>query len=99
MAKSENMNTEKEGRPANTIEAISAKMKAVSIILFSPNFSTIKPAGIDITPYAIKNAKGKNPAMVSLKLKLDETLGFSAPKMFVKNEITKKVIKTNTTNP
>ena len=43
--------------------------------------------------------KGKKPAMVSLKLKFKDTLGLSAPKIFVKKDITKNVIKINATIP
>ena len=94
---SENMNTPNEGNPANRMEAARASKKANSISTFSPYLSTIKPAGIDITPQAIKKAKGKNPAIVSLKLKLDETLGFKAPSMLVKNDITKNITNISTT--
>ena len=74
-----------------------ANKKAKSINLFSPYFSNIKPEGIDIKPYAIKNEKGKKPAIVSLSSKLFDTLGFSAPNMLVKKEMTKKVIRIRTT--
>jgi hypothetical protein len=50
-----------------------------------------------MTPYAIKKENGKNPAMVSLRSKLCETLGFKAPRIFVKKEITKNVINIKTT--
>jgi hypothetical protein len=55
------------------------------------------PAGIDITPYAIKNAKGNRAAKVKLKLKLCITSGLSEPNIFVMKEITKKIKKINAT--
>jgi len=45
----------------------------------------------------MKKEKGKNPAIVSLNPKLKDTLGFKAPRIFVKNDITKKVKRISNT--
>ena len=66
-------------------------------IFLCPYFSNRTPAGIDINPYAMKNEKGRNPAMVSVNSKLTEALGFKAPNTLVKKEIIKKVRNTNNT--
>jgi hypothetical protein len=59
--------------------------------------STRIPAGIDITPYAMKNANGRKAENVKLNLKLLIMSGLRAPKMFVIKEMTKKVKKINPT--
>lgn len=63
------------------------------ITFFSPIYSTKKPEGIDITPYAKKNAKGRKAAIDKLKLNALIMSGTSGPMIFVKNEITKKTNK------
>src|SRR5882672_10422215 len=54
--------TEYEGKSAKLSEPIEAARKAVIITGFSEYFSTQKPAGIDMTPYAIKKKKPRNAA-------------------------------------
>jgi len=39
----------------------------------------------------MKKENGRKPAMVSLSKKLSDTLWLSAPRMFVRNEMTKNV--------
>jgi hypothetical protein len=97
IVKRENKKMPNVGLEAKNKDATIASIKPNTIIFFSPNFSSIKPAGIDITPYAIKKENGKNPAIVALRSKLDETLGFKAPRILVKNEITKKVKRISNT--
>ena len=67
--------------------------KAATMTGFSWNFSMSKPAGIDITPYAIKNANGSTATSVRLSLKSSIISGTRGPMIFVRNEITKKVRK------
>ena len=71
--------------------------KGITIICFSPKRSTSIPDGMDITPYAIKKAKGRNPAMVLVRLKLIFTSGSKGFSMLVKKEITAKIIKIKNT--
>jgi hypothetical protein len=78
-------------------EAASAMAKETTRTVFSLNFSISTPAGIDITPYAIKKEKGRNPARPKLSLKSSKMFGTSGPRMFVNNEITKKIRKTSPT--
>jgi len=54
-------------------------------------FSIIIPEGIDMTPYAMKKAKGKKATKVKLKLKPLIKSGIKGPIIFVKKEITKNV--------
>ena len=56
-------------------------------------YSTKNPEGIDITPYAKKNEKGKKAAIDKLKLNALIMSGTRGPMIFVKNEITKKTNK------
>ena len=56
-------------------------------------YSTKNPEGIDITPYAKKNEKGRKAAMDKLKLNVLIMSGTSGPMIFVKNEITKNTNK------
>lgn len=51
------------------------------------------PAGIDMTPYAIKNANGRTATSVKLNSKSSIISGTRGPMIFVRNEITKKVRK------
>jgi hypothetical protein len=53
----------------------------------------IIPAGIDIRPYAIKNENGSIPVIVPVSEKLSLTFGFIEPRIFVRNEIAKKIRK------
>src|ERR1700734_3610567 len=67
---------------------------------FSPQRSTAKPAGIDITPYAMKNAKGRIAAIVSDTWKSAMMSGTNGPRIFVRKEITKNTKNTTATrNP
>ena len=47
--------------------------------------------GMDITPYAIKKAKGNTPANRSLSLKSFINSGDNGPMILVRKEITKNV--------
>ena len=76
---------------------INAIPKAKSITNFPPNFSVITPAGMDIKPYGMKNAKGRKETNVKLKLNELIISGMSGPMIFVKKEMTKKVNKTRPT--
>jgi hypothetical protein len=78
---------EKVSAPADDIK------KAKIITFFSPIYSTKKPEGIDITPYAKKNEKGRNAAIDKLKLNALIMSGTRGPMIFVKNEITKNTNK------
>jgi hypothetical protein len=60
---------------------------------FSEYFSINIPEGIDMTPYATKKEKGKNPARPMLRSKLSIMSGISGPSMFVRKEMTKKMRK------
>jgi len=53
----------------------------------------IIPAGIDISPYAIKNENGSIPVIVPVREKLSLTFGFIEPKIFVRKEMAKKIRK------
>jgi hypothetical protein len=46
---------------------------------------------MDITPYATKKEKGKNPARPRLRSKLLMISGINGPIMFVRNDMTKKI--------
>ena len=54
-------------------------------------FSDKNPAGIDITPQAIKKANGNKPVSVRLKSKLSLTSTIIELRIFVINEITKNM--------
>src|ERR1700722_20125237 len=64
---------------------------------FSPQGSTAKPAGIDITPNAMKNANGRTAAIVSDTWKSAMMSGTNGPRMFVRKEITKNTKNTTAT--
>ena len=64
---------------------------------FSPKRSRRKPAGIDITPYAMKKENGKNAAAAKRTWKLLMMSGTMGPRMLVSSDITKKTRKTNPT--
>src|SRR5206468_9889156 len=64
---------------------------------FSEYFSTQNPAGIDISPYAMKKEKGRRAAAVRLTWKLLMMSGTIGPKILVKSDITKNVKKTRPT--
>jgi hypothetical protein len=59
---------------------------------FSWYVSSSIPAGIDMTPYAIKKEKGRRETKVRFRSKLWIKSGIIGPMMFEMNEITKKVI-------
>src|SRR3984885_4554764 len=64
---------------------------------FSPQRSTANPAGIDITPYAMKNANGRIAAIVSDTWKSAMMSGTNGPRIFVRKEITKNTKNTTAT--
>src|SRR3984885_10590169 len=64
---------------------------------FSPQRSTANPAGIDITPYAMKNANGRIAAIVSDTWKSAMMSGTNGPRIFVRKEITKNTKNTSAT--
>src|SRR6266852_3651153 len=64
---------------------------------FSPQRCTAKPAGIDITPYAMKNANGRIAAIVSDTWKSAMMSGTNGPRIFVRKEITKNTKNTTAT--
>ncbi|GAA6203673.1 hypothetical protein NBRC116600_04700 [Thalassotalea sp. SU-HH00458] len=97
MENKDNIATRNDGLIAKTNAPIADNKKAEIITGFSEYFSTKIPDGIDITPYATKNAKGKKPANPTLSSKLCIMSGIKGPKIFVKNEITKKTTKTKAT--
>jgi hypothetical protein len=74
-------------------EPTKATTKAATMTGFSWNFSISSPAGMDMTPYAMKNANGSTATRVRLKSKSSIISGTRGPMMFVRNEITKKVRK------
>ena len=92
MTKYETIATRYWGKRAKLSDPSKAAKKAKIMTGFSENLSTRKPAGMDITPYAIKNAKAKNPAAVRLSWKLLMMSGTIGPRMLVSREITKKMI-------
>src|ERR1700691_870845 len=64
---------------------------------FSPQRCTAKPAGIDITPYAMKNANGRIAAIVSDTWKPAMMSGTNGPRILVRKEITKNTKNTTVT--
>ena len=64
---------------------------------FSPQSCTAKPAGIENTPYAMKNANGRTLAMVSDTWKPVMMSGTRGPRIFVRKEITKNTKNTTPT--
>src|SRR4029077_7202307 len=64
---------------------------------FSPHRCTAKPAGIDITPYAMKNANGRIAAIVGDTGKPAMMSGTNGPRIFVRKEITKNTKNTTAT--
>jgi len=73
-----------------------SKKEKLSKALF-PNRSDKKPAGIDMTPYAMKNEKGKRPVIARLKSKLSLTSTRIELRMLVTKDMTKKISMTNNT--
>ena len=61
--------TKYEGNNPNRIAPPKATRNARIITFFSPRISISIPEGIDITPYAIKKAKGKRATNVRLRSK------------------------------
>jgi hypothetical protein len=93
MRKREHRKTENPGKSENNNAPASARNQAKTRLGFSPYFCTIIPEGIDIKAYAIKKEKGSNPVIVPVKEKLSLTFGFIEPRIFVRNEIAKKIRK------
>jgi len=87
--KSEIIYTGYVGKVPKSNEPKKARKKEQIKTLFSPYFSSNIPAGIDIGPYAIKNAKGINPTRASLKSNVLFISGLSGLRILVKNEIIK----------
>src|SRR5690242_21237524 len=92
--KSEVTATKYVGWSAKLSEAKVATDKAPSIVGFSLKRSTKNPAGMEITPYAMKKEKGSKAAADKLTPKLLMMSGTSGPRMFVDRDITKKIAKT-----
>src|ERR1700678_1689178 len=63
----------------------------------SPQRCTAKPAGIDITPYAMKNANGRIATIVSDTWNPVMMSGTNGPRIFVRKEITKNTKNTTAT--
>jgi hypothetical protein len=91
--KRENKATSKPGNKAKRRAARKASKKPPIVTVFSEYFSIRIPEGIDITPYATKNEKGRNPARPMLRSKLSIMSGMSGPRILVRNEMTKKIKK------
>jgi len=89
--------TVKVGNRAKNIAPINALENARINTGLSEYLSTRIPAGMDITPYATKKAKGRKPARPKLNLKLVIISGIMGPRIFVRNEITKKIIRISAT--
>jgi hypothetical protein len=85
--------TPKVGNTANSIAPPKANKKALISKDFSGNFSTNIPEGMDMTPYATKKAKGRNPANPILRLKLSMISGIIGPRILVRKEMTKNIRK------
>jgi len=90
-------NIVKDGAKANAKAPDDARINATNMTFFSLYFSTNIPAGIDMIPYAEKKAKVINPKEENSRLKLSFIPGFSAPKILVRNEITKNTSSTKPT--
>jgi hypothetical protein len=88
---------EKLARVAKRNEPASASSHAPTSTGFAPNLSRSIPAGIDITPYAMKNENGRKLASARLNAKPLMMSGTSGPRMLVMNEITKKMRNTSNT--
>lgn len=97
IANNDSKATSNFGNNAKSRAAKNASEKPTSVTIFSEYFSIRIPEGMDITPYATKNEKGKNPARPMLKSKLSIMSGISGPRMFDKKEITKKIRKISAT--
>ncbi|GAA6205107.1 hypothetical protein NBRC116600_19050 [Thalassotalea sp. SU-HH00458] len=84
----------KLGVKANKKEPNADIIKADNITGFSPYLSTSIPEGIDMTPYAAKNEKGRKPATAKLRSKSFTNEGNKGPKILVIKEMAKKMTKT-----
>jgi hypothetical protein len=89
--------TENRGNKANSSAPAKARKKAAIITNFSEYFSIRIPAGTDIIPYAMKNENGKKPAIPIPKPKLFMISGIIGPRIFVRNDMTKKISKISST--
>jgi hypothetical protein len=94
MTNNETTATLYSGKNAKLMEPTAADTKADIITGFSLKRSTRNPAGIDMTPYAMKKEKTRNPAAVRLTWKLLIISGTIGPRMFVSRDMTKNVSKT-----
>ena len=92
---SEMIATRYAGNSAKLSEPAAPATNATAITGFSVKRSTKKPAGIDITPYAIKKAKIRKPAAVRLTWKLPIISGTMAFRILVISEMTKNVRNTS----
>jgi hypothetical protein len=81
------------GTSENKSAPESASIHAKTRLFFSSYFCTIIPDGIDINAYAMKNEKGRSPVIVPFSVKLSLTFGLIEPRIFVRNEIAKKIKK------
>jgi hypothetical protein len=85
------LKTRYPGKITNSKDARIITRKETDNSIFSLYFSDKKPAGIDITPYAIKKENGNNPVNVRLRSKLSLTSTIIELRIFVINDITKNI--------
>src|ERR1700733_615805 len=97
IAKSEVTAIEYVGNAAKLAAPKVAATKEATMGFFSPQRCTAKPAGIDITPYAMKNANGRMAAIVSDTWKSAIMSGTKGPRIFVRKEMTKNTKNTTAT--
>src|SRR5580704_68981 len=97
ITKSEVTAIEYVGKAAKLAAPKVAATKEATMGFFSPQRCTAKPAGIDITPYAMKNANGRIAAIVSDTWKSAMMSGTNGPRIFVRKEITKNTKNTTAT--
>ena len=74
-----------------------ANENAATSMVFPPYFSTNIPEGIDMNPYAIKNANGRSETSTRLRLKLSMISGMIGPRIFERNEMTKNTARISRT--
>src|ERR1700736_883860 len=100
ITKSEVTAIEYVGKAAKLIAPRVAATKEATMGFFSPQRCTAKPAGIDITPYAMKNENGRIAAIVSDTWKSGMMSGTKGPRIFVRKEMKKNTKNTPPTrNP
>src|ERR1700722_9899710 len=97
ITKSEVTAIEYVGKAAKLAAPKVAATKEAPMGFFSPQRCTANPAGIDNTPYAMKNANGKIAAIVSDTWKSVMMSGINGPRIFVRKEITKNTKNTTAT--